>query len=1112
MREHILYLTKKAGNPYAGSGTKSMATTPTNPTPKGAVPQPKQPEKEPSSTGAKKVEENPRPTPQRIQEALKRYEKYERAYLKQEGKKRVEDLSPEERQVLALYKKMAEEQGRFFAFKTLNQDDDKINNTNYTKRELQNIIDEINQRADQLGTERIGKDYLDKQIARVQALIDLHPFDNTLVGEGLQLISVLEQRADQVPVEEVPDEGEPTEEEYDGTRAGLARKLENTPLTLGEASTTDGPTFNPTRFQRNIDIANRVQAALEAGNQANNAFFRNTIRELVERMQELQETRNDPDAKAQIEEAGRLIHSLQNLKDALGAKIADLRGDSLQNIYGEIRQSEEQIADNVQNAIDSVVKRDAQGRETEESRLASERLEKAFNKLFTRVGINTSEEWKDAVGSAGSIEFDLFFMGLGNAAAGRTMPLKRQLTLKERHAIEQKTLDLKESSKLREHLHNLSYYINRNANIEEMSGIMNRFPMDYLDKAYRMRGVAQIDHFFEQAMFQVMTRNGWYLPYEAMVTQADGTPGEVDKMVYDQAMKAQQKGILPSDMEPWEIERAISLARGLRVATGRALEVVAQGGIPKDTPLVSWWANNIIKKMAFFKQIARYNVGFERNRILAYKLEEGSLAWSTQELAKMKTGDILDRFTKETNEDRLMDMTNPMRIGSVYTQTGWRYGKDEITHAGVISKLLDGYTLNPIIGAGMWIEKERRNLVPTERNHKFHENPSYEEVMAELRDAFPNEEIPEIRTKGERALFIIRKNLELSAQIAPLKLFYNMMGLRQDVLHVLRADAAYDGEITEPGKGQIKIAPEGNLYKDLRLLTLAQEKLLRQRVGAYKQWAGGDRVRANRPDLYREHTDLDATIREIADTPEQAARMLRLVGHIRTTFNEQNAGPSYKNKLLGNLLDKGWKVPYIFGTDDLPNDLYDFVATGGSSLQRRWGDIASAEKGADKLEQLIMNMTMFRSQDDLIKAMNDVYQVLRGHDEGVASEVMFRIAEGVTKFYKKDWASRLPFGMGLWRGFVGGKTSFAQLIYGREQMSWDEFDVDEFIKRLHASGLLGEHEIAEERLAQLRKRTGSEWWNLFLIAMPRTGISLGLIGFIYYMLIKTLPEEITKGK
>lgn len=1120
MKEHIVFLTKKAQSAYAGGSTTSMANTQpvTFPQKEQQAVKTTTVEGQPAATPDAKSQ--PAVSPQRLEAARKSVEKF--------IKKRAQGGDPvtaEERQTLMVLA------ARGIELPPIGGGSGEVSEP--ITPALNFIAKEINQEVARHGEQGLRPRYLEEQLRRVRDLVD----KGTLTApearaEAHAFISELNQRIDEASGSNGAEDGEenvPTGSKAERKRQ-VAEMLNSIPLTTKD---TDVNLINPDTFTKKDikDIAQEVIDAIEDGKTATSPFFQEIEDKIGKIFQDNNPREHEPEIKLLLNEAKDLRVALAKIRQDLTAKRNTESEASLSTLYGEIRPDAADERAIVNNAIIAVLQRG-----TSEGDAAEKVLEGMFNKLFIRATVNSNKVWRDALGAPGQIEFDLFLMALGNAAAEKTHPLERKLFEKEINALHQKAKELQAEAEFREFFHDLTFYINRNTTTEEMHGAVKRFPGEYIDKAYQMRGVTQVDHFFEQAMFQVMTKNGWYLPYEAMINSS-GKLGEVEELVYKMIDNAAKNGGILAGMEVWEIDRAVSLARGLRIAMGRALEVVAQGGISVDTPLVSWWANPIIKKLAFYKQIARYNIGFERNRILGFNTaEEGSFAWQTNELEKVTTNNVIKRTIQDLEDEIEFDKTNPMRCGGVKTQTGWRFGKDKVFGAGVISKLLNGYDYNPIIGAGMWIEKERRNLIPVQWKEKIADK---EETIAELKRTFTGEDdtIDTLDTQGALAEFLIRKNLELATEVTPLKLFYNDIKVRHAVLRSFDTkeksqEFGYsEQQVKDHGEDKIQIIgtspndPEKDtddpnygrdLGNDLSMLAVAQEKLLAEREQAYKDWVQNGKKSGERPDLYTQHIGLEAAIRAVCEDskyPERgqqrAERVVALAKLIQGKAKPRIPG------IVEMLRDKGWKVPFIFGEDDIPHDLYHWAATGGSSIERRWGDMESVDKAAGKMEEFIEHMTMFRSQDDIIKELYDIYQTLRGHDEGVAAELITRWGEGVIKFYKKDWISRLPLGFGAWAGFAGGlaggKSSYAQVVYGTEQMAWDEIDIDQFIKKLLASGSLGEDKVAKDNMKRLRKQTGAAWWNIFMISIPRTATGLGILGFIYYMLTKAMPDEYKKA-
>lgn len=837
-------------------------------------------------------------------------------------------------------------------------------------------------------------------------------------------------------------------------------------------------------------IAAEVVAKAAAG-EANNEYLRGKINEIVGIRAQAAEQYTD-EAKKLEEEAYKLYAKVQELKETLDGRSRELRQKEVQltSFQGESRMTLVEKQRLVQLALDATETSD---RLTPAQKAAAEReIERTYYQLFSAADARSLDEWRDALGNARQIEIDELITTLVNARTGRMTHEGKLLNPDQRNRIEILERKLTGESKLREYLHNVTQFVNKAANAEQIHKAMASFKAEDADRAFRVKGVSHAAHLYEQAMLQVMARHGGYLSYEAMVNRINGKLGEVEQLVYDNMQASKTMGILSKDTENWEISRAVSLARGMGVVSGRFFEIVAAGGIPKERPLVSWWANSIIKNIAFFRQVARYNFGFKRNAMLKYKLEGSGPFWRTKELEEavnMSATDILDAFVNETDAqgrpytDRYINMLNPFRVGSVYTQTGWRWGADKIDRAGGIAHILDGDVDSPIIGLGMWIEKLRGD-------YSGHDHKKSEEA-------------------GEK----LEKQIKHSIEITPLKFFYNLNGLRQQILRGRQLRALYRGEKPVEEVDRTLHIKSKNLEEDLSALALLQERLLRKRAAAYKEYLDKrydkDRNIINPnvkpPNLFSPaFTEFEYSSLEEA----QAGRVKALAGIIKNEFMHgklKGVRDTHYKRLMFNLKEKGWKVPFVFGTDDIPHEIYSYAGTGDNSFERRWGDIESVANGAKLYEDFIRHINNMKKQEDIIQLLQKIHDAVLGHDENVAREVMERTIEGVTKFFKKDIVARLPAGLGWLKGFIGGKASYAQLAFGRDQMAWDEVQVDAFLKMAREAGLVGDQQIED-----LRKKTGARWWNLGL-GIGRTLVSLGFLSFIYYM-FKEVGGDTLKSK
>lgn len=881
-----------------------------------------------------------------------------------------------------------------------------------------------------------------------------------------------------------------------GEEAGRRRRGEGEEMALS-LKPEDAERINLDQFP-DVRDAEEIRSAIERG-EVDNDYLKRKITELRQQQDALdqEEAREiNPEAIIRIgkarDQAAKLRGQAQELKDLIGQREGEERLKSSTSWqysnYGELRMAPKQIRELIETALTG--KMDKNG-EIEE-------LEKHFNLLFTTADTRSSEDWREAQGTRGQIEVDDFTTALDRASSGRMTWDYKPLTPEQKDRLNQISRRLSQEVNVRRIMHDVTYYTNEGFGLEDLSKLIKNFSGEDIDFAYRINGVSQVAHYFEQAMLEVMAKNGGWIPAATMVNENDGTPGEVERLVRDQIEIAKNLGSLK--LEDWEIGRAISIGRGINIATLRTIEIIASHGIPpvpEGSMLNSWWANSIVSKLAFFRQIGRYDSGKQRARLLAMRIENRGKVWRTKELEEIKALNIaenINRFVNESTDDRLVNQVNPGQVGSIYFQTGWRYAEDSEYFASSIAHLLDGNPFNPLLGVGMWLEKQRRKMNST----------------GEISDRDKNEALRlfgvNVEKEGELAKLIIDKNLDLAAQITPLKLFYNMVGLRQQILR-----SHYSNSIDErggPSSGKIFITDEV-LQGDLKTLAAMQEGLIRKRIDVYKEYLERKKADPNAapPNLYTEYTDLYAEIRDLVAreklTQEQAGRIQTFIDHVRNEFYK----PNQKDRLIGALKDKGWKIPFIFGTDDIPYDLYEFAKTGRNTLERRWGDNSSVAAAGELFKKKLINrLADFREQeggqDKLIETLIEIHDTMAGHDEGRTREFMLLISEAVIKFYKKDILARLPAGLGMLNGLIGGKTSYAQIAFGRDAMAWDEIEIDTFIKKIKGAGL-----INPEDVKKLRDRTGAQMWSLGL-AITRTAVPLGFLALFYYLFSQGMKDII----
>lgn len=780
----------------------------------------------------------------------------------------------------------------------------------------------------------------------------------------------------------------------------------------------------------------------------------------------------DLDRRPEYEEAGSLLTSVDRLRRKMQEEQqAIMRGDTedMRSLYGEIKLRTPEMRDLVSLALQSG------GLEDDTNwRIVRER----FNKLFARADFNSGDPWQEALGTAGSIEIDQFLATLENAATGRVSYGDLAANLREeaaRERLKARARQLRAEYEMRQSLHNINFMANKGFPTEKIAESASSFSGEQADLAYKSKGVAMISRFYDQAMFEIIHAHKGHLPYAAMVNQVlTGQRSEVETRVLAR-VKLTMKANVIEPMEQWEIDRALSLSRGMGIMSGRFFEIVAMAGVSQSNPLDSWWANDVVKNLAFFKQLARYNVGVQQNKFLTYDFENRKFYWSLDQLPK-DPADNLGKYVQfgmtvgdPKYRTLYVNRTNPFKCGSIYTQTAWRYGNpeddvtlDEAMYTNAVATMLVDNPENPLIGIGMWVEKLKNDIRLKGHDH-------------------------ETRTKKENAHRILHNVLALSTDVAPLKLYSNLPWFKEQVDAAMTSAGAHISE------------------DDLMKLGIIQEELTQRRIEKYKMYL--ENPEGQPPDMYREETNLNYNIIVSDDDPQsrqQAERLRRFVQTLKHQVLEVNSseGKLGVDQILYDLEHRYWEVPFIMGVDDLPLELYNFTATGGTTLKRRWGDINSASDAVKPYEQMVRGLGSFKKPEDLAKHLKTIYDTLAAHDESVTREVMYHTIEGLTLYFKKDLLSRQGLGMGTLYGAISGQASYAQKALGRQQMAWDESDCRDFIFQCRELAL-----ISKEQGELLIEHTGARAVQTYGIDLARSVGPLLLAAFLLYIATKVSSEK-----
>lgn len=721
-----------------------------------------------------------------------------------------------------------------------------------------------------------------------------------------------------------------------------------------------------------------------------------------------------------------------------------------------------------------------------------EDVERLFNRMFDRVDSRPRAEFSAAFGSIGTFEHDEFAKTLNEAIAenkkigseyalddaGRPTKVTGTERADELNKIRQQ---FENEYTARSIIHNAYYGVLAGMDTEKVADFIDGFASGFADLAFKKSGVTQAMHFYEQAILITRESAGGYLkPTEVVGEMKTNSEGKVNELAKKLLNEANAKGLLVVDengnpkkdgegnlmhLEPWEIDRASAFARGMSIVTGITIERAASSLLPPGSEAYSdQYAQRIIAELAPFRHGFKFYAGSEFSRVLAYSMHRGRGPWSTKDIedyAELDFGkkiDVLNALVPDGKE-RLYSVLNPLEIGGIFTRTGWRIGGGGAT---MINDMVKGMSKDKIdeawIGTGVQLERKRGALV----NEKAKEHAAAEEA--------------------------VKIQLENVGNRTPLRILLNIRSAQEKII-----DGYIDGTTINGEKidiKQLKTPKPDKTEEGIRVDKLAK-------------------LRINQIELLQSSFEELALLQETANLAKHdldeafmkenrvSDATLDLVKRIRGVWEGGERDNFFKT-----LRDNEWKTPFTFGTDDIPYDQYSFETSGPRSAARRWGDMKSAAAGSKALNELVSEgIEHFSNQEQVVEAMAKVYKGIKGYNEDDARKFTVRLAEGIMKFYGKDYKARLPLGMGTLMGLVTGKASYAQIVYGKGAMAWDELQLNEFTRLLRSHGM-----ITVEQQHELQNRAGGGKKEV-VWGYTRTVLPLIMMALAYYMYTQVVEEK-----
>lgn len=708
-------------------------------------------------------------------------------------------------------------------------------------------------------------------------------------------------------------------------------------------------------------------------------------------------------------------------------------------------------------------------------RTSTEERERIFEEIFVGVDANPGVEFNQALSLEARGKLDNFFTTLSQARIfdGTTditeNPARIADVAEEREKL---TREFSGKYEVRRILHNANWSVSEGGgDIREFGSSMATFKSEYIDLIFKDPLVESAMHQFENAFQQIKAENEGQLPYEELAWDYKEQSSGLEKRVWDLMREEMKKGIISSNTPEWKLRRAIILARGFGVVSLRFPEISAQARLPEEGPLVSSTARAKRIYSIYGESLARYldvlehfiekfALGEEDRAMLYFFLTGNKSRFQSKEQLRQ----ALNMRSKLKGKDRrLIDMINIFRTGGGFSYSSWR-------------------TFTAMEGMGepgpATPEAIRRSGIGIRENRVS--GDVHDDIIREVR------EDPKNAGKSPEELDEIVQKIE--GEEKDKRIFEKRLSMWKDALKSNPLRVMWEWEARERGLRKRFLQEALGPLSDQEARQVEQDLMLIQENTVMALKRGGITYDDSQPNQEMLNYDVLLSKTPTQEEITRRDRVQRYVARIRGGVRENDFG--FFRELLQPLPYEESPFPFIIGMEDIPFSDFNFIKTGGRAFARRINDFASAVEASNELINLIVKIPQTHNIAPLIESLVKIRNAVSNYDKRLAMQIMPYLAEGIIRIYDKEILARLPAGIGTVVSLFKD-TSFAQEIFGREAMTWDETDKFNFTRHLMLEELLRKKDVAD-----LRKRVGATYGNV-AIDILRTYGQLALLLLLY---------------
>ncbi|MDP3987903.1 MAG: hypothetical protein Q8P80_02025 [Candidatus Levybacteria bacterium] len=745
--------------------------------------------------------------------------------------------------------------------------------------------------------------------------------------------------------------------------------------------------------------------------------------------------------------------------------------------------------EDIRNAIQDVAE-NSEPEDTMESLLDKLRpVDQLFNRMFDRAEVNPRKEFNDAMGAPGVQEYQHWVTMLNELRESYAGNFRKQDLIKrlgEKYTAEYQ---------LRQLLHNVYYIAETGGEPKQFADYTKQFQSEFADLAFL--GSPEVESAFrirEQVLYQIKRECGGTIPYEKVAFIPHKGWSEWEKRSEALLREENEKGMFGERLDPWKIDRAVSISRGMGMVLLRFPEIVAecplrdapksvegQPSIPWET--IAWELNPLDHK------IKRYDIAREMHAIFYNALNRKKRGlWSQDELKTAVAYDMMAAFGNIDSNERMIDLRNLTKIGGWATHSSWRsmVAAFEEDQSG-LRPLLDG---DPGMSMRLiWNQYEIAGL-----------NKARKEFVRQYKQTHPD-----YHENGEefvKAWEVKKKELEASNSGKWEEADINTWrGAAKRIPHVILRILTDDANRLMSSSHKKELLREifGNLddqslqkaYTETESdLTFAKERLMKRR-----------REKGQAFNIETEDMLIDEDFSVIGDS----ARIERAKTLQRVTQRELE-NESLQKKLISKVKNK--EFPFALTNEDVPFGEYRFAQTGGRGLvTRRNNDWFKDVEANEAMIEMLKHINRYQGPEQIVEMLGKIFDATEVHDRDRAEDLVGYLSTGIIRFYEKDGILKAPILgeiMGPINALRGRGSSYAQTLYGINAMSWDSDDIYNFTEQLRQKILTGVR--GKDIVRKLQKETGG---TLFQALGKKTKLALYLLFLFggYEFISKTATQK-----